>query len=298
MKRTLLPIIFSVFFLFALIASFAISVSADTLPCIMVCVENAPEDNYYIALLSGENVLDELPAEGPDSFEPDEQTIEEYLEAFNYNGLSWCRDRSPSGVSFFSSNEYDRYYFYVYPEQFRVILVSESGPVLISSGWKYNNSDAENRDCSVTLDCSTGTLTECKDNYSATSVSQRILRVLYFLVATLVLEWIIFKLFSYPETKHNIISFVVINVLTNIPQIYLSRHGLDLGAVITGFVVEIFIVIIEAGWFYVMLQDEDGNSRAGRSIGFSITANFFSVFWGCFIAYLLFMLYGAIYHFH
>ena len=295
MKRTLLTIILSVFFLFALIASFAISVSADTLPCIMVCVENAPEDNYYIALLFGENVFDELPDEGPDSFEPDEQTIEEYLEAFNYNGLNWCRDRSPGGVSFFSSNEYDRYYFYVYPEQFRVILVSESGSVLISSGWKYNNSDAENRDCSVTLDCSTGTLTECKDDYSATSVSQRILRVLYFLVSTLVLEWIIFKLFSYPTTKHNIISFVVINVLTNIPQIYLSRLGLDLGAVITGFVVEIFIVIIEAGWFYVMLPDKDGNSSVGRSIGFSITANFFCVFWSCFIAYLLYMIYGTLF---
>jgi len=297
MKRTLLPIFLSVFFLFALIVSFTLSVSADTYsPCITVFVENAPEENYYIALLHGESVFDALPDYEPDAFDSDKQTIEEYLEKFDYNGLSWNVRRDPITENVYSANEYDRYYFYVYLEQFRVIVVSESGSVLISSGGKYHESDTENRDCTVILDYSTGTLTEYHETYSATSVSQRILRVLYFLIATLILEWIVFKLFSYPETKHNILSFVVINVLTNIPQIYLSGLGLNLKVVITGFVMEIFIVFIEAGLYWLMLQDEDGNSRVGRSIGFSITANFFSVFWGCFIAYLLFMLYGAIYY--
>ena len=296
MKRTLLPIILFVFFLFALITSFEFSVSAEAYsPCITVYVENAPEENYYIALLHGESVFDELPDYGPDAFEPDKQTIEEYLESFDYNGLIWTMAHAPNDKSVHSSNEYDRYHFYVYFEQFRVIVVSESGSVLISSGWKYHNSDTENRDCTVILDYSTGTLTEYQETYSATSTTQRIFRVLYFLAVTLVLEWLIFKLFSYPETKHNILCFVVINLLTNIPQIYLSGLGLDIRALITGFEAEIFIVFIEAWLYYVFLRDEDGKAKVGRSIGFSITANFFSVFWGCFIAYLLHLLYGILF---
>ena len=254
-------------------------------PSIVVTVENPPAEDYYVALLWGETVFRQLPEGISETYDSEEMTIEEFLESFNYHGLYWYQ--SPVGYNVFSSNIDHTYGFgYSVPRDFRVIIVLEDGSVRISDACSREEYNAE-----VTYDYSTGSLVEHREK----KILSRILMILGCYVGTLVLEGFLLRFLGFPFNKRNVLSFLIINTLTNIPlNIYLSTISTSLGRAAGAFIPEIVICLVEGIFYYFTLEDKNGNRRLTRSFWYGVSANILSVILGAFIVMIFLYLYVAV----
>ena len=263
--------IFKALFILTL-ALFIISVNvsnvhADTgaKPSITLRVENAPQD-YYVALLDnwlgkdGQNSelkLDEV----------NDETVKAYLESFIYDG--WYMFDNPVGKNIRRSNPENEYDFgYMVPDPFRVIVISTDGTVYIS---EVLDQKEFNADC--TYDVATGTLTEER----GAKVARRIIYIAICYILTLCFELIVLVLFKYPLNLRNIICFLLINTLTNIPfNCYIMNSTAGLPVIVMGFFLEILIILVEGFFYAFTLRDAEGNMRFGKSFLYGVVANIFS----------------------
>ncbi|WP_026520483.1 hypothetical protein [Butyrivibrio sp. FCS006] len=249
-------------------ASVESSADMSAKPSISIKVDNAPE-SYYIALLDdyGFGKEDDAPAVTDiEEFDVDGGDVEEYLLNFSYEG--WCYFQSPVGSDYKSCNENDMYEFsYMVPDPFRIIIIdANTGEVTLS-----DECDQKEYNCVVTYDFKTGEVTEHRAGRSF----MRVFTVAFHYLMTLLLEFIVFLIFRYPRSRHNILMLMIINAITNIPlNLWLVSVVNGLGTFVITFFAEILILIFEAIAYGAALEnDAEGYRAFGKGVGFSIVAN-------------------------
>ncbi|MBR3643180.1 MAG: hypothetical protein IKN57_06690 [Parasporobacterium sp.] len=250
---------------------------------ITVQVKNGPSD-YYLALLQcpkgttgseSELFLDPV----------DDSSVQAYLKDFYHEG--WVYHVSPVGPNYYKSDSEHRYNFgYMVPDIVRVILISSDGTVYLS-----DRLDVEEFNAKITYDVAAGTLDEQPDTYKPL---RRAILMITCLVLTLALELLILKLFRYPFTKHNIICFTIINVITNIPFTFLLLFGLfdraSLPLVVIMFFMEIIITIVESVFYLFTLRSRSGEKRKFKNFLYGIVSNVFSAVMGDVIIFVFWMI--------
>lgn len=282
-KSTVFRILGSMFLLLFSICIFPIKASADigAKPSIYIKLVNAPE-NCYVALLDDWNNEDAPYNTELRDFDPENETIDEYLENFSYE--RWTYFTSFWENNYYKPNEKNAVTFdYDVPDPFRILVIDEAGPVKVSEVF-----DKREFNASITYDYAANTITE---HYVGKLLS-RIIQVLGYYLLTLVFEWIVFLLFKFPRNKRNIISFLVVNAITNIPYnifrvYFLSRAGWP-GLFVAGFL-EIIIMIFEAIVYSFALVTDKGEPGP-KCFGYGIVANVFSVFMGMIMTITFFMI--------
>ncbi len=242
-------------------------------PSITVQVENGP-GNYYIALLheSGDKTQPESVL-NPDTL--DDSSVQDYLKGFYHDG--WVYHMSPVGSNCYRSNPENIYRFgYMVPDIVKVILISSDGTVYISDSLDVKEFNAQ-----ITYDVTTGTLNEKPDTGKPL---KRAGLMMTFLVLTLALELIILKLFKYPLSKRNTVSFIIINVLTNIPYTGFLLLGLfdraNLPVILLVPFMELIITIVESVFYVFALRDGSGKKTGLKNFLYGIVANVFSAVMG------------------
>ena len=267
-KLVILILVISTF-----LAPFPEKVRADMgpKPSIKLTVVNAPAD-YYVALLSNEFEYDMPEAELKiDSVTED--SVREYLKNFYYQ--KWYFFESPVGYNVYKKNDEGVYLFdYMVPDPFRVIIISTDGKVTIS-----DEIDVVEYNSEVTYDFASGTL---RENKKGEGLSKRIFWIIVCYILTLLFEYIMLKIFRYPNNKRNLICFFVTNTIT---QIGLNTFiAIFWNAVLFMFVVscwiEIFIIAIESVVYAINLVDMYDDHHPIKGIKYAIAANFFSIFMG------------------
>ena len=251
-------------------------------PSVTIHVENAPQD-FYLALL----YLDEKYGTDKNSElkldTVDDESVKAYLEDFEYN--HWKFSKSPVGINIYEKQTDGEYYFgYSIPDRFRVILISQDGTVYLSE-----DLDPKEFDADVTYDVSAGTLTEHIEDRTL----RHILYVAACFILTLAFELLVLLIFGYPFTKRNIISFVVINMITNIPfNTMLINTRASIPAILLWILAEIVIMLIESIFYLIVLRDADGNPRRGKSFAYGVVANIVSAVLGLVVLFVYALIFG------
>ena len=272
-KRFIRQAVYGLLMAMLVINMFSIKASADigAKPSVDITVENGPDD-FYIALL--DNYLTDENSEMVmqlEEFDPSSETIEEYLENFSYEG--WYYYSFNSRDFYFEKNSSDTYSFtYMIPSVFRILIIEKNGKVTVSEPF-----DRREYQATVTYDVAANTITE----HWVGKEAKRIGTIALCFIFTLLAEGLMLKIFRYPFNKRNLISFLVINALTNIPlnrMLVYSRGGWPVLFVYVFF--EIVICLVEATFYCFTLVNADGTRHAGKNFGYGILANVFSIVMG------------------
>lgn len=215
-------------------------------------------------------------------FEPDRETVQEYLEGFTYE--KWYYFTSHWDSNYIESNDKNAVEFgYDVPNPFRVVVIDANGPVKVSEVFKRREFNG-----TITYDYEKNSITE---HYVGKAV-YRVVQVIVHFLLTLVFEWLMLLAFKLPRNKRNIISFLVVNAITNIPYnifkvYFLSRAGWP-GLYIAGFL-EIIIMIFEAIVYSFAIVTDKGEPGP-KCFFYGIVANIFSVFMGMVLVIPLLMI--------
>lgn len=135
-KNTITKIFGSIFLLLFIICLFPVRASADigAKPSIYIKLINAPE-HYYVALLDDWNNEDVPYNTEIRDFEPDRETVQEYLEGFTYE--KWYYFTSHWDSNYIESNDKNAVEFgYDVPNPFRVVVIDANGHVKVSEVFK------------------------------------------------------------------------------------------------------------------------------------------------------------------
>ena len=251
-------------------------------PSVTIHVENAPQD-FYLALLYldekyGADKQSELKLDTVD-----EESVKAYLEDFEYD--HWKFSKSPVGINIYEQQTDGEYYFgYSIPDRFRVILISKDGTVYLSE-----DLDPKEFNADVTYDVSAGTLTE--------HIEDRTLRHVLYVVACFILtlgfELLVLLIFRYPFTKRNIISFLVINLITNVPfNTLLINTRPSIPTILLWILAEIVIMLTESIFYLIVLRDADGKPCRGKSFAYGVVANLVSAVMGLVVLFVYAMIVG------
>ena len=252
-------------------------------PSVKLTVTDAPS-KYYVALLTNftnkDKINSELKVNGFDS-----ETVDAYLNEFFYDG--WVFHKSPVGNSIFESNAEGVYMFtYMVPDPFRVILITEDGRVILSDPIDQKEYNA---DC--TFDVNTGKVTE----ESAHKLRDSMIYIIVCYLFTLIFELTMLKIFRYPFNRRNLVSFFLINTLTQLTLnviIFTANAGVFI--IVMYFFLELLVIIAEGLFYLFTLVDSDGNVRKGRNFLYSIAANLFSIIMGIILLYIFTAIIGSI----
>lgn len=254
-----------------IIIGFSPVVNADTGPkpeCVL-SVTNVPDDEYYIALLTGEWTRhDEYRYKDSLSNRENEalRTIYEYQDVDGY------RLFRNFDVLCFRCNEAHKYIFggQAFPGTYKIMIVTLDGTVKVSPAITQKAFWAK-----MTYDFATNTIEE---NY--TGIYTRCIPwVLVFVFITLFNEGLILLAFNLFRKK-NILPFIIINIIT---QIFLN--AVNIIWYLSGNVVlypgawiaaEIVIMVTEAFWYSKKLIRRNGTVSVRRNILYAITANLVS----------------------
>ncbi|HAF26322.1 MAG TPA: hypothetical protein DCG85_03290 [Lachnospiraceae bacterium] len=266
-------------FTFALIfvlSSTCVRADMGPKPSITLTVINEGDSgNYYVALLEKrDGVLDEESKLKLDK-EVNEENVEEYLKAFRYDG--WCFHKTPVGGYLFEKNEDGIYDFiYMVPNPFRVVLIDQYGNVHVS---KVMTKKEYNADC--IYDVKTGDVSEQYED----KVAKRIVYIAVCYIFTLITEFVILLVFGYPLIKKNILSFFIVNTITNLTysSALMSLMPGGLAILFLFFIAEIIIVIVEAIVYILTLVNKEGEHPRLRSFFYAVTANIVSAVMGVFV---------------
>lgn len=272
-----------------LLVVFLVSISASDVhadmgakPSIEIHLVNEPDQHFYLALLtrergsSGTNCelkLDDV----------NEETVQKYLEDFFYNDCQFFK--SPVGQNIHEKQEDGTYYYrYMVPDDFKVIIICDDGTVYLS-----DNINPKEFDAVIVYDVDTGTLIEQIEN----KTGRHILYIAICYLLTLAFELMILKLFGYPFTKRNILCFILINTITNIPfNVFQINQHSSIAMVLLWLFAEFLIMLIESIFYLITLRDSDGKPRRGKSFAYGVVANLVSTALGVAILYV----YALIFH--
>lgn len=266
-KERILRAVFSFVFVCLILFACRKNVSADmgAKPSINLKVLNAPEGEYYIAVLGQYGDASQGKSELKIDGEVNEENSMEYLEGFSYDG--WSFKRNPLNGTFSSSNDEAEYYFYYYsvPNPFRVVVITSNGDVYLSPSYSQKGFDA---DC--TYDFATGEITEEYENKGF----NKIVTIIICLIITLIVEMLVFLLFRFPFKKGNIICFLLVNIITNLTlNIIIVLHT---PLVIYLPLFEVFILVLESIIYFIFLRDKEDKRTPVKSIFYGISANIVS----------------------
>ncbi len=235
-------------------------------PSIKIHLVNEPDQHFYLALLTreraGSGTNCELKLDNVN-----EETVQKYLEDFFYN--DWQFFQSPVGQNIYNKQEDGLYYFgYMVPDDFKIIIICDDGTVYLS-----DNINPKEFDAVVVYDVDAGTLIEQIEN----KTRRHILYVAIRYLLTLASELMILMLFGYPFTKRNILCFVLINTITNIPfNVFMINQHPSIGMVLIWLYTEFLIMLIESIFYLINLRDSEGEPRRGRSFAYGVVANIVS----------------------
>ena len=241
-------------------------------PETVITVINAPEEDYYIALLAKYSVLNH--------FSPDEtlsdaeneaiKTIEEYEDTDGYSLFSNFTEY------YRHSNDDNVYRFFgqagVLPGTYKIMIVTLSGEVKVSPEITQKAFWAK-----MTYDYSSNTIAE---DYNGV-YTRCIPWVLIFFFITLFNEGLILLAFNLFRKK-NILHFLIVNVITqiilNAINIVWYLSGADGIYFYAWIAAEVVITVIEALWYSKKLIRKDGTVSLRRNVIYAITANVVSAF--------------------
>ncbi len=251
-------------------------VQADTgpKPSISVTVENAPAGNYYVDLLQ-KNEYD------PDrEFDEDEEEpAAVYTKALKqYHEDGWCAriDWGICDAFYHPRNDSKTYEFgYIVPDEFKVILVTESGDVYTSPSIKRQSFHAE-----MVYDVKAGTLVDSNRKTKIEKVFEVVRNLGITLGMTLLIEGAILYLFGL-WTRKNIVKFLCINVITQMALYFcLSLEMINTFVYLFYIAIEIFIMLIEALFFEMVLRNKENEHCRMRGFCYGIVANLASFILG------------------
>lgn len=240
-------------------------VRADTgpKPSITLTIENPPAEEYCVSLLEARwNKVDAKSERKQEKV--DWENVETYLE--NFKDVNWTLFFNPVGTRICFSNEEHRYHFgYMVPKYFRVILITKSGEVTISSSHNRMEFNAD-----ITYDFQTGKITE----RIIDKIAKRGLYMAMCLLTTFVIEFGVFMLFGLARKKRNVICFLVVNTITNV---FLSSLILSAGfgpeLFIVGIILEVVIALVEGAAYTFFLTDKNGARYGKRAFIYGVVAN-------------------------
>lgn len=235
-------------------------------------IDNAP-DEYYYAYLEHES-LKSLPEDWDAKIEDsslhldhvDEQSVKDYLKDFQkgiwYSNEYWCEHSNTEHEITYLSGKYST-------DEFRLIFITMDGSVHISPVLERNRS--------YVYDFQTGKLRDYTKQWLFSYV-------LFSLLITLFLEFIVFGFFGFATCKKNTSAFLFINVATNVPfviLIYLLPLILPKFMPIVAFIVlEVIIAFVEAYFYSRVLVDKRNEHRPKRAFICGLVANIFSAICG------------------
>ncbi len=279
-KERIFRAVFLSVFLFLVLFACRKNVSADMTPkpSIDLKVLNAPKSDFYIAVLGryGDalNTDSELKIDG----EVNEESSMEYLESFSYEG--WTFHKNPLNGTFSASNDNDEYHFYYYevPKDFRVIIITSTGEVYLSPSYSKKEFNAK-----CTYDFATGEITEEIEGRDV----NRFLIIVSCLIATLIVEMLVFLIFRFPLKKGNIISILLINLLTNPPLNFLVLQFSVLFVYVPAF--EVAIIVFESLMYFLLLRNKEGK-KTPMSIFYGVCANIASAVIGFILMIIIYLI--------
>ena len=258
-------------------------------PSITLKVVNGPDD-YYVALLKKWRGVEGQENSELKLEEVNDANVQEYLTTFVNNGWTCAvlpfNEEPQLGTDdhhedYYRVNETGEYYFsYSVPDPFKVIVIGADGNVYLS-----NELNQEEYNSKCTYDVAAGTLTEEIDKFKGIKKAGF---VALCLIVTLISELIILMLFRYPLSKANLICFVIINTITNLPLntwlvAYIDGPGLGIGFIVAVYFLEPLIIVIESIFFACVLKDADGKKHPIKSVIYGVVANIFSAVVGLLI---------------
>jgi len=247
------------------ICTSVLQVSADTgpKPSITLTIENPPAEEYCVSLLEARwNKVDAKSERKQDKV--DWENVETYLE--NFKDVNWTLYFNPVGTRISYSNEEHRYHFgYMVPKCFRVILITKSGDVTISSSHNRMEFNAD-----ITYDFQTGKITE----RIIDKIAKRGLYMAMCLLTTFVIEFGVFMLFGLARKKRNVISFLVVNTITNVLlSSFMLTADIGPGLFIVGIILEVVIALVEGAAYTFFLTDKNGARYGIKAFIYGIVAN-------------------------
>lgn len=254
------------------IMSLSSAVFADTGPkpeC-TVKVTGAPDDIYYIAMLTKEMT-------GGKEFNTDDSLSDEEKEAIRYireyEDSDGYRMYKNFREFYFRSNDRHEYNFFgdagVLPKNFKILIVTLEGETKVSPAITQKAFWAQ-----MTYDYSANTIEE-----NFTGVYTRCIPwVFVFVFITFFNEGLILLAFNLFRKK-NILPFVIINIITqillNVINVVWYTSGNEFYFLVW-LAAEAVITAIEAIWYSKKLIRKDGSVSVKRNVIYAITANLVS----------------------
>lgn len=234
-------------------------------PSIDLTVINAPQEEYYIALLeegSRKKENSTLYIDGS----VNKESLEAYLENFCYESYEYrretCRYKEGKGDATYE-------FHYDAPETFRVIVIRFDGTVTVSEPFTREKYHAK-----CTYDYATGTITEeVRPKVSFEPEDIPIYLRCYLL--TLVIEFVVLWIFRFPfkGVGWNVPAVVGVNLLTNVVFSAFLLNARQNGIWKQIMILECIIAAVEAFIYKRVLVDKSGKKDAKRIILYAIVAN-------------------------
>ena len=234
---------------------------------IYLTVLNAPDDYYIVPL---EYDFDHS---GPDielfCDVEEYRTIEQYMMCFRYR--DWVAFDVPSETeNCIRKSNPDNYYEYTYvaPNPLRILIVDMDGNVYLS-----DNLYRQQVKSRIIYDVETGKLTEDLTPRRNKSIAY----VIVCLLLTLVLELGFLKAFDLPYTKINLLSVVLVNIVTSLSEnLYLYRINSGDQAIKPIIIFGILITVLETLLYLFVLRSEGGTWHKLINMLYGIVANILS----------------------
>ncbi|MBO4309451.1 MAG: hypothetical protein J5856_00120 [Lachnospiraceae bacterium] len=263
--------VLSLVFVFLILFACKRNVSADmgAKPSINLKVLNAPEGEYYIAVLGKSKEAAEADSVLKVEGEINEESAMEYMKNFSYDG--WSFYYNPVNGTFDSSNDKDEYYFgYSIPKTFRFAVLTSNGDVYLSNEYTKKEYRAE-----CTYDFATGEITEEYSN----NIGKRVIIVASCYIITLIVEMVVLAAFGFPFTKRNVICVLIVNAATNIPMnAFLVSVPTALPVLFFQPLCEAVIIGMESAVYSFVLRYKEGKTTPLKSFFYGIGANIISAF--------------------
>ena len=266
--------IIAVFSALLLVCSLYMPVLADASlnTSITITVENPPDGDYCIALL--EKREPNIDQDMVDRLEGNKREMALFVLNYYVDGYSFSQN--PVNPQFRWSNENNVFRFsFDVPSTFKVLIVTADGQTYVSNAITRKNFNSE-----CTYDVQTGKLEE--NVITKRSVTERVVEIFVFFIATIVSESLVVLFFPLPYKKNakyiwriNIITQIFLNIVIII-AFYLFREYYFLIVLYA----EILITITECLYYRKRLVDRKDKCVPELNILYGIIANIASIFAG------------------